>query len=109
MDEDYVFTTTAGEERKLSELFGDKKHLVVHFYMFDDEWDKPCAFCRFAFLSKSQIHLLPHHLLPQSTLLLPPNESSFWLDGWSSQLVHLEKKMSFVAIAKVQTFCCGCS
>lgn len=47
--EDYVFVganeDNLGRDVRLSELFGDKKTLLLYAYMFGPGWDKPCPSC----------------------------------------------------------------
>ena len=46
IDEDYEFTTPTGKET-LSELFGDKKQLLVYHFMFGPDWEEGCPSCSF--------------------------------------------------------------
>jgi predicted dithiol-disulfide oxidoreductase (DUF899 family) len=49
LKEDYVFQWASdgkvGKPVKLSELFGDKKSLLLYSWMFGPNWDKPCPSC----------------------------------------------------------------
>jgi predicted dithiol-disulfide oxidoreductase (DUF899 family) len=49
LKEDYVFQwATAGklgQRIRFSELFGDKRTLIVYSFMFGPTWDKPCLSC----------------------------------------------------------------
>ena len=49
LKEDYVFQWAIdrklGESVRFSELFGDKKSLLLYSFMFGPNWDKPCPSC----------------------------------------------------------------
>jgi predicted dithiol-disulfide oxidoreductase (DUF899 family) len=49
LKEDYVFERAdegkVGSKVKFSELFGDKKSLLLYSFMFGPHWDKPCPSC----------------------------------------------------------------
>lgn len=49
LKEDYVFIGAnehnLGKEIRFSELFGDKKTLLLYSYMFGPNWDHPCPSC----------------------------------------------------------------
>jgi predicted dithiol-disulfide oxidoreductase (DUF899 family) len=49
LKEDYVFEWAndgkVGQRVKFSELFGDKKSLLLYSFMFGPNWDKPCLSC----------------------------------------------------------------
>ena len=48
LKEDYVFQWAngkVGKPVKFSELFGDKKTLLLYSFMFGPGWDKPCPSC----------------------------------------------------------------
>ena len=49
LKDDYVFVgandDTRGDEIRFSELFGDKKTLLLYSYMFGPNWDNPCPSC----------------------------------------------------------------
>ena len=49
LKEDYVFQWAndgkVGEQVKFSELFGDKKTLLLYSFMFGPNWDNPCPSC----------------------------------------------------------------
>src|ERR1700704_1026250 len=49
LKEDYVFKWAndgkVGKSVKFSELFGDKKTLLLYSFMFGPNWDKPCPSC----------------------------------------------------------------
>jgi predicted dithiol-disulfide oxidoreductase (DUF899 family) len=58
-------------EATLSDLFGPRRQLVVYHFMFAPEWERPCKSC------------------------------SFWADGVSGVLPHLEQRDTrFVAISR---------
>jgi predicted dithiol-disulfide oxidoreductase (DUF899 family) len=56
--EDYVFEGPRGRV-KLSELFGDKKQLIVYHFMFDPSWEEGCKSCSFVadHFERSIVHL----------------------------------------------------
>jgi predicted dithiol-disulfide oxidoreductase (DUF899 family) len=49
LQEDYVFIgadeRNLGQEIRFSELFGDKKSLLIYSMMFGPNWDNPCPSC----------------------------------------------------------------
>ena len=49
MKEDYVFEWAndgkVGQPVKFSELFGDKKTLLLYSFMYGPNWDNPCPSC----------------------------------------------------------------
>lgn len=49
LKEDYIFSWAnddkLGQAVKLSELFGDKKTLLLYNFMYGPGWDKPCLSC----------------------------------------------------------------
>src|SRR6266404_7729131 len=49
LKEDYVFQWAndgrVGKNVKFSELFGDKKTLLLYSFMFGPGWDNPCPSC----------------------------------------------------------------
>jgi len=49
LKEDYVFQWAndgkVGQRVKFSELFGDKKTLLIYSFMFGPSWDNPCLSC----------------------------------------------------------------
>ena len=49
LKEDYVFQWASegkvGQRAKFSELFGNKKNLLLYSFMFGPNWDKPCTSC----------------------------------------------------------------
>jgi predicted dithiol-disulfide oxidoreductase (DUF899 family) len=58
-------------EASLSDLFGPRRQLIVYHFMFAPEWERPCKSC------------------------------SFWADGVSGILAHLEQRDTrFVAISR---------
>jgi predicted dithiol-disulfide oxidoreductase (DUF899 family) len=44
VEKDYVFETSEGK-KTLAELFGDKKQLLLHHFMFGPEWEQGCPGC----------------------------------------------------------------
>ena len=58
MDKPYVFDTLAGR-RTLSELFGDKRQLMVQHFMLAPGWEQGCKSCSFMadHLVGAQVHL----------------------------------------------------
>lgn len=58
VDKEYVFTGPAGEVT-LTDLFGDKRQLVVQHVMFGPDWDAACPGCTGA-LDEMNGHLLAH-------------------------------------------------
>jgi predicted dithiol-disulfide oxidoreductase (DUF899 family) len=76
LKEDYTFQWAndgkTGERVKFSELFGDKKTLLLYSFMFGPNWDKPCPSC------------------------------TSLVDGFDRTCYQVTRDAAFVAIAKAQ-------
>jgi predicted dithiol-disulfide oxidoreductase (DUF899 family) len=76
LKEDYTFQWAndgkTGERVKFSELFGDKKTLLLYSFMFGPNWDKPCPSC------------------------------TSLVDGFDRSYYQVTRDAAFVAIAKAQ-------
>jgi predicted dithiol-disulfide oxidoreductase (DUF899 family) len=76
LQEDYTFQWAndgkTGERVKFSELFGDKKTLLLYSFMFGPNWDKPCPSC------------------------------TSLVDGFDRTYYQVTRDAAFVAIAKAQ-------
>jgi predicted dithiol-disulfide oxidoreductase (DUF899 family) len=76
LKEDYSFQWAndgrVGERVKFSELFGDKKTLLLYSFMFGPNWDKPCPSC------------------------------TSLVDGFDRTCYQVTRDAAFVAIAKAQ-------
>jgi predicted dithiol-disulfide oxidoreductase (DUF899 family) len=44
LEKDYQFDTPEGKKR-LRDLFGDKRQLIVYHFMFGPDWEKGCPGC----------------------------------------------------------------
>ncbi len=48
IEKDYRFTSPAGEDVSLLDLFQGKRQLIVQHFMFHPDWDKGCPSCTFS-------------------------------------------------------------
>ena len=66
LKEDYVFTGAndgiLGDEMRFSELFGERKSLLLYSYMFGDSWDNPCPLCTSLIdgMDRASVSVVPH-------------------------------------------------
>lgn len=68
--EDYVFDEAAGVETRLSELFGDKKTLVLYSFMYGPPMERPCPSC------------------------------TSMMDGLDGQAVHIRQRAAFAVVMR---------
>lgn len=70
VEKPYVFDGPQGEET-LSDLFADRRQLIIQHFMFDPAWDSGCRSC------------------------------SFWADGYNGFFRHIEARdTTFVAVSR---------